>query len=103
MSKGEPMSKTSIDNENREDNEADLLNAACVHLDKLREEVYANADGMRKLVIILNGLREFAQIRDDEDAGDWVAVVQTADLVSRQIKDLADNLKEAADAGVPEY
>jgi len=84
-----------------EDSKADLLNAACVELDKLREEVYANANSMRKLVIILDGLREFAQIRDDEDAGDWVAVVQTADLVSRQIKDLADNLKEAADAGDP--
>ena len=85
-----------------EDNKADLLNAACVELDKLREEVYANANSMRKLVIILDGLREFAQIRDDEDAGDWVAVVQIADLVSRQIKDLADNLKEAADAVDPE-
>lgn len=86
----------------KENNEADLLNAAYVELDKLREEVYANANSMRKLVIILDGLREFAQIRDDEDAGDWVAVVQIADLVSRQIKDLADNLKEAADAVDPE-
>lgn len=67
--------------------------------ENLAKSVGSCRESMRKLRKILDGLVEFADIRDQEDAGDWVVVVNTADLVSRSLKDLEDNLEEAIDRG----
>ena len=51
---------------------------------------------------VLDGLTEFADIRDKEEAGDWVVVTQVSDLVSRSIGDMVDNIREALEVGDPE-
>ena len=51
---------------------------------------------------VLDGLTEFADIRDKEDAGDWVVVTQVSELVSRSIGDMVDNIREALEVGDPE-
>ena len=50
---------------------------------------------------VLDGLTEFADIRDKEDAGDWVVVTQVSELVSRSIGDMVDNIREALEVGDP--
>lgn len=50
---------------------------------------------------VLDGLTEVANIRDKEDAGDWVVVAQVSDLVSRGIGDMIDNIREALEVGDP--
>ena len=60
-------------------------------------------ESMGKLRKVLDGLVEFADMRDQEDAGDWVVVVNTAELVSRSLKGLEDNLEEAVDRGNTGY
>lgn len=59
---------------------------------------------LKRLRTVLDGLTALAEIRDEEDAGDWSAVVQVSDLVSRGIGDSVDNIVEALDVGycVPE-
>ena len=48
---------------------------------------------------VLDGLTEFANIRDKEEAGDWIVVAQVSDLVSRSIGDMAENIMEALEVG----
>lgn len=66
-------------------------------LEDIVEAVEECRESIRQLAKILDGLTEFANIRDLEDAGDWVVVANTSDLVSRQLKDLDSNLNEAID------
>ena len=54
---------------------------------------------LKKLETVLNGLVAFAEIRDEADAGDWVVVANTADLVRCQIDDIRTNLFELFDHG----
>ena len=70
-----------------EQEQQDKINESLKHLVRLRK--------------VLDGLTEFADIRDQEDAGDWVVVTQVSDLVSRSIGDMVDNIKEALEVGDP--
>jgi len=74
------------------DKAGDRLKKVVDSVEECREQVV-------KLCKIMDGLYEFASIRDAEDAGDWVVVANTADLVSRCLKDLNANLVEATDPG----
>lgn len=50
---------------------------------------------LARLRKILEGLVEFADIRDREDAGDWVVVTQIADMVNRNLGDTMANVYDA--------
>ena len=75
-----------------EDKAGDLLKKVVDSVEECREQVL-------KLHKIMDGLSAFASIRDAEDTGDWVVVANTADMVSRCLKDLNANLVEATDPG----
>lgn len=63
--------------------------------DKLHKQLVT----MTKLETVLQGLVTFADMRDDEDAGDWVIVAQTADFVRRNLHDIGNNIVDALDPG----
>ena len=75
-----------------EDEAGDQLKRVVARVEDCRRQIL-------KLRKIMDGLSEFASIRDEIDPGDWIVVSSTADLVSRCLKELNEDFVEIVDPG----
>lgn len=78
------------------------MRAAVVIEADQQDKINESLEYLVRLRKVIDGLTEFADIRDKEDAGDWVVVTQVSELVSRSIGDMVDNIREALEVGDPE-